>query len=56
MSQPIRHDRHRSALPEMRSRRDSSAAMSPYFIDDVTMTLSEWQSNRDREFVVVIAD
>jgi len=56
MSQPSRHDRHRRALPETRSRRDSSAAVSPYFIDDVTMTLSEWRSNRDRQFVVVIAD
>jgi hypothetical protein len=56
MSQPNRHDRRHGALPETRSRRDSSAAVSPYFIDDVTMTLSEWRSNRDRQFVVVIAD
>jgi len=55
MAQPKLHDR-RTRVPGEARRRDSSAAMSPYFIDDVTMTLSEWRSNRDRELVVVMGD
>jgi hypothetical protein len=56
MSQPNRDDRRRKALPETRSRRNASAAVSPYFIDDMTMTLSEWRSGRDHELVTVIGD
>jgi hypothetical protein len=56
MSQPNRHDRRRKALSETRSRRDSRAAVSPSFIGDITMTLSEWRSNRDGEFVAFVAD
>ncbi len=56
MSQLNRHDRRRQALSEMRSRRDSSAAVSSYFIGNITMTLSEWRSNRDGEFVAFVPD
>ena len=40
--------------PESRSRRSSSVAVSPYFVEDVAMTRSEWLGSRSHDVMTVM--
>jgi hypothetical protein len=49
----VRNGNHGTHQSESRSRRSSSVAVSPYFVEDVAMTRSEWLGSRSHDVMTV---
>ncbi len=50
----VRNDNRGTHQSESRSRRSSSVVVSPYFVEDVAMTRSEWLGSRPHDVMTVM--